>query len=61
MFEQNEFTCDWCGESREVDNFKDGLEELKKEGWRAVLVAGEWHHYCPECNERMKARKENVK
>lgn len=50
-----ECTCDDCGEEFciNADSFREGLNELYREGWKAVpeetRSGTEWQHFCPNC------------
>ena len=47
-----DFECDICGEIlfTAQDDFKDALDEMKEEGWRAFKDRhDEWEHKCPDC------------
>jgi hypothetical protein len=43
--------CDYCGTGQECDNWADAIEFMREEGWKKILVDGEWKHFCPECVE----------
>lgn len=45
------FQCDDCGAEYDTltDDFRDGLDDAKSDGWVARLVDGEWQHFCPDC------------
>jgi NADH pyrophosphatase NudC (nudix superfamily) len=44
-------TCDNCGTGQECDNWTDVMDFMNEEGWKKMLVDGEWKHYCSECRE----------
>ena len=46
------FICDNCGDgTEEFDNFNEGMQYIKQEGWKLSNVSGVWVHYCPICRE----------
>lgn len=50
---QLDVECDSCGETdfaEDVEDFQDGWEQLKKEGWRSMLVNTVWNHHCKDCS-----------
>ena len=45
-------TCDRCGRQlMSTDTFDDAVEDMKKAGWKSVMVDGLWENYCPECQD----------
>lgn len=44
--------CEDCPEQTDPfdkDDFKLMIETARKDGWRIVMIMGEWKHYCPDC------------
>lgn len=45
-------TCDRCGRQlMSTDTFYDAVEDMKKAGWKSVMVDGLWENHCPECQD----------
>lgn len=48
--------CDGCDETLiEGVSWKEAIEAVKQNDWKAEKVDGEWEHYCPQCqwNEKV--------
>lgn len=45
------FECDTCADTLDTGtgSFDAALNQLRRDGWRAQLVAGEWVHWCQKC------------
>ena len=42
--------CDGCDETLiEGVSWKEAIEAVKQNDWKAEKVDGEWEHYCPTC------------
>ena len=49
--------CDNCGTGQECDSWADVMDFMREEGWKKKFVAGEWKHFCPECQENEQKNK----
>ena len=46
--------CDACGEEAyggTLEDFREFVEEIKAQGWRARKEDDSWLHRCPDCAE----------
>ena len=43
--------CDFCGDVLETDahTWQDGIEAMKKVGWKIFPIKGTWFHKCGCC------------
>ena len=48
--------CDACPNylEAEVESFKDAVDELHRNGWKASKNEAGWFHLCPVCLEKGK-------
>lgn len=50
------FECDCCDEYLHTDTnqWKEAMDVLKREGWKAHKVVDEWVHGCPKHRDSLK-------
>ena len=46
--------CDSCGAELEgYFDFQEAVDGMRANGWKTVMLGGEWVNYCPDCAAKL--------